>query len=118
MQKVKTTFYQWPHSVISNCNFFVKNNTGDSLKPEEIMSNHSVHSQVECSLKCLNEQFCVSYNYIWKSRKHEINCQTSRNTSLERDTTNVVQGQWMFYEDIENLPVSIYSLVCFRENEL
>ena len=79
------------------------------------MSNHSVDSQVDCSLKCLEEQFCVGYNYRSISKKVEINCQTSRNTSLERDTKNVVQGEWMFYEHIENLLVSIYSLLQHRE---
>ena len=70
------------------------------------MSSYSVYSQVDCSLKCLEEQFCVGYNYRLKSRDGEINCQTGHNTTLKRDTESVVNGEWIFYQNLDYLPVS------------
>ena len=74
---------------------------------EDIVSSHSVYSKFECSLKCLEEQTCVGYNYRSKSKKHEINCQISHNTTLERDTEIVAYGEWTFYQDLETLPVHV-----------
>ena len=82
-------------------------NHGNSLKEEEVVSSYSVHSQVDCSLKCREEQFCVGYNYRLKSRAGEINCQTGHNTTLKRDAESVVNGEWIFYQNLDYLPVSI-----------
>ena len=73
---------------------------------EDIISSHIVHSDIECSLKCLEEQSCVGYNY--RATPKKINCQISRmrNTTLEGDTETLVDGEWMFFQDLETLPVS------------
>ena len=70
------------------------------------MSNHIVDSQVECSLKCLEEQFCVGYNYKAKSNKGEINCQISANATLGKQ--DILHGPWVFYQDLETFPVSMF----------
>ena len=83
--------------------FFFK--TDKSLAAEDILSNYLVHSEAECSLKCLEEQTCVAYNYRTTSAQGEINCQTS-NTTLQKDADVFALGDWTFYQDLETLPVS------------
>jgi hypothetical protein len=57
-------------------------------------------------MKCLEEQLCVGYNY--RATPQKINCQISRNTTLERDAETLVNGEWMIYQDLETLPVSTF----------
>lgn len=80
---------------------------GGALKSEDIISSHIVHSEMDCSLKCLGEQTCVGYNFRPKSKKHEINCQLGSNSSLERDIEIVKNGEWVFSQDLDSLPVSL-----------
>jgi hypothetical protein len=82
-----------------------QNCIGESLEVEDIISNHSVEARIECSLKCLKEQSCAGYNYRSRSKIDDINCQISANTTLER--SNILYGPWVFYQDLETLPVSI-----------
>ena len=81
------------------------------MESEGIISSHIVHSEMECSMKCLGEQTCVDYNFRPKSKKHEINCQLGGNSSLERDMEIVKNGEWVFSQDLETLRVSeLYQL--------
>ena len=77
------------------------------MAPEDIISSHVVHSDIKCSMKCLEEQSCVGYNY--RTTPQKINCEISRNTSLERDAESLIYGEWIFYQDLETLPVSTFS---------
>ncbi|XP_028415343.1 uncharacterized protein LOC114538367 [Dendronephthya gigantea] len=77
---------------------------GDSLASEEIISNHTVHSQLECSLKCLQSQACVGYNYRAKPKnKYAINCQLS-NKTRGKSTNGEGNGKWTFYQELELAP--------------
>jgi hypothetical protein len=76
------------------------------LALEDIISSHVVRSDIECSMKCLEEQSCVGYNY--RTTPQKINCQISRNTTIERDAENLVNGEWIFYQDMDTLPVSSF----------
>lgn len=92
------------HSVVSKFSLS-KILEGGSLAPEDIISSHSVHSEAECSLKCLEEEACIGYNYRPESKKHEINCQISHNT-VQKEKESTRRRKWMFYQDTKTLPVS------------
>ena len=85
------------------------------MESEDIISSHIVDSEIECSLKCLDEQTCVGYNYRTESKKNEINCQLGSNSSLERDIESVRNGEWVFSQDLDTLPrhVSWRIISCF-----
>ena len=72
------------------------------MPEEDIISSHSVHSQVECSLKCLETSTCVGYNYRPKSIKYAVNCQVSSKTEA-RDQVTGAEGEWIFYIDLEQV---------------
>ena len=74
---------------------------GESLPPNEIISSHTVHSKVECSLRCLQKSICVGYNYRHKSNKYAVNCQLSnKNQELGESDES---GEWTFYQDLETV---------------
>ena len=73
-------------------------NSGGSLTSEDAISSHTVHSKIECSLKCLQKSTCVGYNYRSKSNKYAVNCQLG-NKPQERGGS----GEWTFYQDLETV---------------
>ena len=70
------------------------------MPPDEIISNHTVHSQTECSLMCLQKSTCVGFNYRIKSNKYVVNCQLSNKTYERENGENKETGEWMFYQDV------------------
>ena len=81
------------------------------MASEDILSSHRVDSQVECSLKCLVQKTtCVGFNYKHNAKKHDMNCQTSANTTLSRNKEDIANGEWMFFQVLETLPVR-YALI-------
>ncbi|XP_028410746.1 uncharacterized protein LOC114533433 [Dendronephthya gigantea] len=83
--------------------------SGGSLTPEDIISTHSVDSEAECSLKCLESQVCVGYNYKPGSEKYEMNCQISDN-KIHTEMEFVGNREWMFYQDMDTLPQQCHRL--------
>ena len=74
--------------------------TGEELREEDIISSNSVHSEVECSLKCLQTTACVGYSYTPKSKTYAVNCQLSHKTR-ERGQESAGTGKWKFYQDLD-----------------
>ena len=81
-------------------------NIGNPLAPEDVLSSFIVESEVECSLQCFDEETCVGYNYRIQSTKNEINCQLTANKALRRNIKSVGGEQWVFYQDVQALPMS------------
>ena len=71
------------------------NETGDALPQEDVISSYVVHSQLECSFKCLLEEACVAYNYRHRNEKYLKNCQLFSNTTQEGEIKR--NGDWIFY---------------------
>ncbi|XP_028410723.1 uncharacterized protein LOC114533410 [Dendronephthya gigantea] len=74
-----------------------------SLAAEDLLSSHHVHEEAECSLKCLEEETCVAYNYKPKTAADEINCQIT-NTTSQKNLEAFGKGEWTFFQDLETLP--------------
>ena len=75
--------------------------SGSPLDPDDIISNHTVHSQNECSLMCLQKSTCVGFNYrAAKSNKYLINCQLSNKTQAKKNVEREETGEWKFYQDM------------------
>ena len=92
--------------------FFIK--TGDALAEEDILSSHTVHFKVECSLKCLQSSTCGGYNYRAKSNRYAVNCQLSNKTRT-RDQGAGAKEKWMFYQDLEKVKKTGLELKCERD---
>lgn len=99
--------YQYTHHTVDKLSY---TNAGDSLAYEDIISSHIVHSKVECSLKCLQEPYCVGYNYKRTHYTNKTNCQVSQN-KVGTAENKLKNGMWVFYQDLETLIVSetVYS---------
>ena len=82
--------------------FFSKK--ADALSPEDIVSSYAVHSEIECSFKCLQKGTCIGYNYRPKSTNYAENCQLSNKTHKEETSGN---GEWTFYQDLEEVSNNI-----------
>ena len=75
--------------------------TGDTLPEGDIISSHAVHSQVECSLICLQKSTCVGYNYRpTEPNKYVVNCQLTDKTR-GRDHEGNAKGKWRFYQTLK-----------------
>ena len=61
------------------------------------ISNHTVYSEVECSLRCLQQSTCVGFNYRPKSSNYAINCQLSSKAQEKKDAEN---GEWTFFQKV------------------
>jgi hypothetical protein len=100
--------WTWEHKLLRFYDFNKVNTfsdkTGDTLPPDDIISSHAVHFQVECSLRCLQKSTCSGYNYRTKSNKYAVNCQLS-NKAPEREAER--NGEWTFYQDLETVSKKI-----------
>ena len=68
------------------------------MPPGDIISSYAVHAKIECSLKCLQKETCIGYNYRPESNKYAENCQLSDKTQ-ERESGG--DGEWTFYQDVK-----------------
>ena len=71
---------------------------GYLLSPDEIMSNHTVHSKTECSMRCVPKSTCVGFNYKTGSKKYVVNCQLSGKTHQRENGKSEENGEWVFYK--------------------
>ena len=74
--------------------------TGETLPEEDVIFIHAVHSQVQCSLICLQTSTCAGFNYRHKSNKYALNCQLGNKTRTRGQKGNA-EGKWMFYEGLQ-----------------
>ena len=62
-----------------------------------LLSGHIVNSEEECSLRCLEELYCLGFNFnsrIINKSSCKVNCQLSDWDNLD----DVVSGdEWIFY---------------------
>ena len=77
--------------------------SGFSLHPDDIISNHTVHFETECSMKCVPESTCVGFNYRTKSNKYVTNCQLSNKTYEKKNGKSKEIGEWKFYQDLRTI---------------
>ena len=77
--------------------YFLLSKTGDELPKEDIISSYAVHSQLECSHRCLQTSSCVGFNFRPKSNKYAVNCQLSNKNRARNEMTNEVKREWTFY---------------------
>ena len=87
---------------LNDDHFFI---SGSPLHPDDIISNHTVHSQNECLWMCLQaKSTCVGFNYrASKSNKNVINCQLSNKSYGKNNVQSGQTGEWKFYQDSEQL---------------
>ncbi|XP_046842538.1 uncharacterized protein LOC124436616 [Xenia sp. Carnegie-2017] len=71
---------------------------GEALAEKDIISSHVVRHLMECSMKCVPEQQCIGFNYLYSVQEHEINCQTSNMTISNVSKTVPSKGNWIFYQ--------------------
>lgn len=72
--------------------------TGHLLSLDEIISNHTVHSKTECSMRCVPKSTCVGFNYKTGSKNYVVNCQLSGKTHQRENGKSDENREWMFYE--------------------
>ena len=77
--------------------------SGSSLHPDDIISNHTAYSEIECSMKCVPKSSCVGFNYRTKSNKYVTNCQLSNITNEKRNGKSKGIGEWKFYQDVQTI---------------
>ena len=63
-----------------------------------IISESSVYSWLECGTSCLENRFCVGYNYKKNSKGNEMNCQLSATTDHHFKKGRKGDNGWSFYE--------------------
>ena len=77
------------------------------LRFADIISTHHVHSEMDCSFRCVNEATCVGFKYKHGVSSPSVNCQLSNTTGekIMMDDDDDDQG-WVYFVDIEARLVS------------
>ena len=70
------------------------------LRFADIISTHHVHSEMGCSLRCLNEVTCVGFKYKHGVNSPSVNCQLSNTTGENNMVDDDDQG-WVYFVDIK-----------------
>ena len=68
------------------------------MPPDEIVSNHTVYSETECSMRCVPKSTCVGFNYRAKRIEYVVNCQLSNKTHGKENGKGGENGEWIFYK--------------------
>lgn len=76
------------------------------MKLADIISNHTVLTQIECSFNCLSEEECIGFKYKSDTNSETVNCQLSRSEGMF-DVVNEDDEDWQFFIDIFNISVSM-----------
>ncbi len=64
----------------------------------DVISESSVLSWLDCGVSCLEKHFCAAYNFKEKSNKNEINCQLTHNADHKFKRRIVEDNDWTLYE--------------------
>ncbi|CAB3994032.1 Hypothetical predicted protein [Paramuricea clavata] len=78
---------------------FEKDDKVPALEWEDIISNHSVRSEIECSFNCGNEPTCAGFKYKFGTNSPSVNCQLSNTTGKNNMAYYDDQG-WVFFIDV------------------
>ena len=70
------------------------------LRFADIISTHHVHSEMECSFRCGNEETCVGFKYKHGVSSPSVNCQLSNNTGENNMVDDDDQG-WVYFVEIK-----------------
>ena len=70
-----------------------------------ILSNHTVHSVLECSELCSWQSLCIAFYH--RDIPNEINCQLT-NYTKEYLQRSFCDGEWTLFQD-ENIPATLVS---------
>jgi hypothetical protein len=75
---------------------------------KDIISNHSVPSEIECSFNCGNEPTCAGFKYKFGTNSPSVNCQLSKTTGKNNIANYDDQGySWVFFIDVTKKLVCI-----------
>ncbi|XP_028390967.1 ryncolin-1-like [Dendronephthya gigantea] len=80
--------------------FITIRNGGPSLRPEEIISNHTVNYgilPIECYELCQKEPKCVGFNY--RDKMNVVNCQLTNITGKGNHFETTEEGEWILMND-------------------
>jgi hypothetical protein len=70
-----------------------------ALAWEDIISNHSVPSEIDCAFNCGNEPTCAGFKYKFGTNSPSVNCQLS-NTTGKNNMANYDDQGWVFFIDV------------------
>jgi hypothetical protein len=73
---------------------------------EDIISNHSVRSEIDCAFNCGNEPTCDEFKYKFGTNSPSVNCQLS-NTTGKNNMANYDGQGWVFFIDVTKKLVCI-----------
>jgi hypothetical protein len=76
---------------------------------EDIISNHSVPSEIHCSFNSGNEPTCAGFKYKFGTNSPSVNCQLS-NTTGKNNMANYDDQGWVFFIDVTKKLVRILKL--------
>ncbi|XP_046861387.1 uncharacterized protein LOC124454657 [Xenia sp. Carnegie-2017] len=72
----------------------------DTLATKDIISSHAANDLMECSMECLQQKQCVSFNFLYMAKEFTINCQTSNTTFNESLRNTAPKGKWAFFQSL------------------
>ena len=92
-----STFISVKCFIAFSCLCTIHFNAGGSWPVNAILSSHIVHSEQECSVKCLDDLFCTDFNYNSRTTDKNVeNCQLRQYTLENVEVTN--GNGWIFYQ--------------------
>lgn len=65
-----------------------------------MVSNHTVYSETECSMRCALNSTCLGFNYRTKSNRYIVNCQLSNKSQKGENGKYGEAEKWTFYQDV------------------
>jgi hypothetical protein len=82
---------------------------------EDIISNHSVRSEIDCAISCGNEPTCAGFKYKFGTNSPPVNCQLS-NTTGKNNMANYDDQGWVFFIDVTKKLVRILKVRVIRNS--
>ncbi|CAB4024984.1 Hypothetical predicted protein [Paramuricea clavata] len=96
---------------------FRKDKKVPALAWKDIISNHSVPSEIDCAFNCGNEPICAGFKYKFGTlNSPSVNCQLS-NTTGKNNMANYDDQGWVFFID-DTKKMKHYSHTCTTEKEM
>ncbi len=60
----------------------------------DVISESSVLSWLDCAISCLEKRFCAAYNFKKNLNKNEINCQLTHNAEYKFRRQSAEDNDW------------------------
>ncbi len=64
----------------------------------DVISESSVLSWLDCAINCLGKRFCAAYYFREMSSKKEVNCQLTLNAEHKFKRRSAEDNDWTLYE--------------------